>query len=193
MQATTINNLKGIDQFGQDDKQGKALKKDAQLRARNLKRYINQCTVAKAQCERRIKMLGGPDYTNPGGTEIKQTGQEKVKPTQKLSKPQAKVLSFTEVMDNSLARSFFMLFLQNKTGSKNMLMLVPTCLCAWFRGLGVCMVQGYASGCVVQGGGMSGLKYTPNPPQIQSSTVWGILHLQLHVYDIRSCLNLSFL
>ena len=121
MQATTINNLKGIDQFGQDDKQGKALKKDAQLRARNLKRYINQCTVAKSQCERRIKMLGGPDYTNHGGTEIIQAGQEKVKPTNKLSKSQAKVLSFPEVMDNSLARSFFMLFLQNKTGSKNML------------------------------------------------------------------------
>ena len=124
MQATTINNLKGIDQFGQDDKQGKALKKDAQLRARNLKRYINQCTVAKSQCERRIKLLGGPDYTNHGGSEIKQTGQEKVKLSQKLSQPKAKVLSFTEVMENSLARSFFMLFLQNKTRSKNTLRLV---------------------------------------------------------------------
>lgn len=121
MQATTINNLKGIDQFGQDNKQGKAMKKDAQLRARNLKRYINQCTVAKSQCERRIKLLGGPDYTNHGAAEIKQAGQEKVKPARKVSKTQAKVMSFTEVMDNSLARSFFMLFPQNKTGSKNML------------------------------------------------------------------------
>lgn len=138
MQATTINNLKGIDQFGQDDKQGKAMKKDAQLRARNLKRYINQCTVAKSQCERRIKMLGGPDYTNPGGTEMKLAGQEKVKLPQKLSKPQAKVLSFTEVMDNSLARSFFMVFLQNKTGSKNMLRLVWTCLHA-------CLAEGCES------------------------------------------------
>ena len=123
MQATTINNLKGIDQFGQDDKQGKALKKDAQLRARNLKRYINQCTVAKSQCERRIKLLGGPDYTNHGAADVKQTRQENVKPVHKVTKSQAKVLSFTEVMDNSLARSFFMLFLQNKTGSKNMLRL----------------------------------------------------------------------
>ena len=121
MQATTINNLKGIDQFGQDDKQGKALKKDVQLRARNLKRYINQCTVAKSQCERRIKLLGGPDYTNNGATEIRQARQEKIKPAHKVAKPQAKVLSFSEVMENSLARSFFMLFLQNKTGSKNML------------------------------------------------------------------------
>lgn len=32
------------------------------LRARNMKRYINQLTVAKKQCEKRIRMLGGPDY-----------------------------------------------------------------------------------------------------------------------------------
>ena len=128
MQATTINNLKGIDQFRQDDKQGKALKKDAQLRARNLKLYIKQCTVAKSQCERRIKLLGGPDYTNHGAAETKQAGQEKTKTAQKAAKTQAKVLSFTEVMDNSLARSFFMLFLQNKTGSKNMLRYSNTSL-----------------------------------------------------------------
>ncbi|XP_074620762.1 sorting nexin-25-like isoform X1 [Acropora palmata] len=121
MQATTINNLKGIDQFGQDNKQGKAAKKDVQLRARNLKRYINQCTVAKSQCERRIKLLGGPDYTNHRTAEKKLAGQEKVKASQKPSKTHSKVLSFNEVMENSLARSFFMLFLQNKTGSKNML------------------------------------------------------------------------
>ena len=73
-------------------------------------------------------MLGGPDYTHPGGTEGKQAGEEKVKLPQKLSKPQAKVLSFTEVMENSLAKSFFMMFLQNKTSSKNMLRLVWACL-----------------------------------------------------------------
>lgn len=27
-----------------------------------MKRYINQLTVAKKQCEKRIRMLGGPDY-----------------------------------------------------------------------------------------------------------------------------------
>lgn len=32
------------------------------LRARNMKRYINQLTVAKKQCEKRIRLLGGPDY-----------------------------------------------------------------------------------------------------------------------------------
>lgn len=32
------------------------------LRARNMKRYINQLTVAKKQCEKRIRLLGGPAY-----------------------------------------------------------------------------------------------------------------------------------
>lgn len=32
------------------------------LRARNMKRYINQLTVAKKQCEKRIRVLGGPAY-----------------------------------------------------------------------------------------------------------------------------------
>ena len=32
------------------------------LRARNMKRYINQLSVAKKQCEKRIRLLGGPNY-----------------------------------------------------------------------------------------------------------------------------------
>ena len=39
----------------------KAMKTDL-LRARNMKRYINQLTVAKKQCEKRIWLLGGPNY-----------------------------------------------------------------------------------------------------------------------------------
>lgn len=41
------------------------------LRARDMKRYINQLTVAKKQCEKRIRLLGGPNYENneEGGTE----------------------------------------------------------------------------------------------------------------------------
>lgn len=34
------------------------------LRARDMKRYINQLTVAKKQCEKRIRLLGGPSYDN---------------------------------------------------------------------------------------------------------------------------------
>ena len=29
-----------------------------------MKRYINQLTVAKKQCEKRIRLLGGPNYEN---------------------------------------------------------------------------------------------------------------------------------
>lgn len=46
------------------DSKGKetaAMKADL-LRARNVKRYINQLTVAKKQCEKRIRLLGGPAY-----------------------------------------------------------------------------------------------------------------------------------
>lgn len=41
------------------------------LRARDMKRYINQLTVAKKQCEKRIRLLGGPNYENneEGGTD----------------------------------------------------------------------------------------------------------------------------
>lgn len=115
MQATTINNLKGIEKQTQSDK---SLNKDTQLRARNLKRYINQCTVAKAQCEKRIKLLGGPDYSS----HTVESKSDERKPSKAGNrKGPSKVLSFSEIMDNSLARSFFMLYLQNSTSSKNML------------------------------------------------------------------------
>jgi len=48
------------------DRKGKesaAMKADL-LRARDMKRYINQLTVAKKQCEKRIRLLGGPNYEN---------------------------------------------------------------------------------------------------------------------------------
>lgn len=47
-----------------------AMKADL-LRARDMKRYINQLTVAKKQCEKRIRLLGGPNYENneEGGTD----------------------------------------------------------------------------------------------------------------------------
>ncbi|EDO37987.1 predicted protein, partial [Nematostella vectensis] len=109
MQATTINNLRGIEKQNQQT-DNQPLNKDAQLRTRNLKRYINQCTVAKAQCEKRIKLLGKPSTTP----------EQKPKPTNKVTGP-TKMLSFAEIMDNSLARSFFMSFLQNHTHSRNLL------------------------------------------------------------------------
>uniref|UniRef100_A0AAY4BFY6 Sorting nexin-25 n=1 Tax=Denticeps clupeoides TaxID=299321 RepID=A0AAY4BFY6_9TELE len=57
-QATTINSLP---QVKKNKGKEKAIKTDL-LRARNMKRYINQLTVAKKQCEKRICLLGGPNY-----------------------------------------------------------------------------------------------------------------------------------
>lgn len=105
MQATSINNLKGLDHHG---KQNQLHDKGEMLRARNLKRYINQCTVAKAQCEKRIKMLGGPDYTNDGADDMKDDGNSS---RRKLQTKRQKTLTYAEIIDNSLARSYFMQFL----------------------------------------------------------------------------------
>lgn len=115
MQATSINNLKGLDHHG---KPTQSYDKGEMLRARNLKRYINQCTVAKAQCEKRIKMLGGPDYTNHGADEVKDDGI--VVSRRKLNTKRQKVLTYAEIIDNSLARSYFLQFLDHN-GAGNML------------------------------------------------------------------------
>lgn len=106
MQATSINNLKGLDHHG---KQGQSYDKGEMLRSRNLKRYINQCTVAKSQCEKRIKMLGGPDYANHGTDGV--IDDSNTLPRRKLNAKRKKVLTYSEIIDNSLARSYFMQFL----------------------------------------------------------------------------------
>uniref|UniRef100_A0A672GMF1 Sorting nexin 25 n=1 Tax=Salarias fasciatus TaxID=181472 RepID=A0A672GMF1_SALFA len=69
--ATTISSLPQLKK--QKERKGKesaAMKADL-LRARDMKRYINQLTVAKKQCEKRIRLLGGPNYENneEGGAE----------------------------------------------------------------------------------------------------------------------------
>lgn len=51
------------------------------LRARDMKRYINQLTVAKKQCEKRIRLLGGPNYENNeegGGDDSDEPQSQKV-------------------------------------------------------------------------------------------------------------------
>ncbi|XP_028834416.1 sorting nexin-25-like isoform X1 [Denticeps clupeoides] len=60
-QATTINSLPQVKKNKESKGKEKAIKTDL-LRARNMKRYINQLTVAKKQCEKRICLLGGPNY-----------------------------------------------------------------------------------------------------------------------------------
>ena len=115
MQATVIHNQKYTDTLdGGSEKKNKKNKRDA-LRDRNLKRYINQCRVAKSQCEKKIRNLGGPDYRIYGlghGQPIQETGQKPSKTQQRNRRSTTKLLTFMEIMDNSLARSYFMLYLQ---------------------------------------------------------------------------------
>ncbi|KAM4837327.1 sorting nexin-25 isoform 1-T1 [Thomomys bottae] len=59
IQATTISSFPQLKRH--KGKESAAMKADL-LRARNMKRYINQLTVAKKQCEKRIRLLGGPSY-----------------------------------------------------------------------------------------------------------------------------------
>uniref|UniRef100_F1RSX9 Sorting nexin 25 n=2 Tax=Sus scrofa TaxID=9823 RepID=F1RSX9_PIG len=59
IQATTISTFPQLKRH--KGKETAAMKADL-LRARNMKRYINQLTVAKKQCEKRIRNLGGPSY-----------------------------------------------------------------------------------------------------------------------------------
>ncbi|KAL3879426.1 hypothetical protein ACJMK2_031724 [Sinanodonta woodiana] len=103
MQATTINNLKKA-QGSSSDKQGspKSLSKGELLKARNLKRYINQLTVAKSRCEKKIYSLGGPDY---------KYYTEDI-PDETPILPGQKVFSFAVIMDSPSGREYFMSYLK---------------------------------------------------------------------------------
>lgn len=114
MQATSVHNLKDL--HVNESAYGQSTDKGERLRARNLKRYINQCTVAKAQCEKRIKMLGGPDYFMQNSDNIVPEDDGSKRKKQKKDK----ILSYSEIIENSLARSYFMQFLGHN-GAKHLL------------------------------------------------------------------------
>lgn len=103
IQATTIDNIKkeqGTDSAKEGSPKGKA--KGDLLKARNLKRYINQLKIAKSKCEKRIHSMGGPDYKYYECDDAQSTP----------SIPGQKVLSFVEIMDSPSARDEFKRFLQ---------------------------------------------------------------------------------
>ncbi|XP_060102448.1 sorting nexin-25 isoform X2 [Heteronotia binoei] len=62
VQATTISSFPQMKRQKESKGKETAAMKADHLRARNMKRYINQLTVAKKQCEKRIRLLGGPAY-----------------------------------------------------------------------------------------------------------------------------------
>ncbi|KAF3837941.1 hypothetical protein F7725_009709 [Dissostichus mawsoni] len=100
--ATTISSLPQLKK--QKDRKGKesaAMKADL-LRARDMKRYINHLTVAKKQCEKRIRLLGGPNYENSeeGGAEDSDDPQSQ------------KILQFDDILCNPGYREHFRLYME---------------------------------------------------------------------------------
>ncbi|XP_051472727.1 sorting nexin-25 isoform X2 [Apus apus] len=102
VQATTISNIPQVKR--QKDSKGKetaAMKADL-LRARNVKRYINQLTVAKKQCEKRIRLLGGPAYD-----------QQEDGISEEGDGPQSqKILQFEEILANPSYREHFRIYME---------------------------------------------------------------------------------
>uniref|UniRef100_A0A2K5NJA5 Sorting nexin 25 n=1 Tax=Cercocebus atys TaxID=9531 RepID=A0A2K5NJA5_CERAT len=72
------------------------------LRARNMKRYINQLTVAKKQCEKRIRNLGGPAYD-----------QQEDGALEEGEGPQSqKILQFEDILANTFYREHFGMYME---------------------------------------------------------------------------------
>uniref|UniRef100_A0A8C9IYV9 Sorting nexin 25 n=1 Tax=Panthera tigris altaica TaxID=74533 RepID=A0A8C9IYV9_PANTA len=72
------------------------------LRARNMKRYINQLTVAKKQCEKRIRILGGPAYD-----------QQEDGALDEGEGPQSqKILQFEDILANTFYREHFRMYME---------------------------------------------------------------------------------
>nr|XP_040029969.1 sorting nexin-25 [Gasterosteus aculeatus aculeatus] len=100
--ATTISSLPQLKK--QKERKGKesaAMKADL-LRARDMKRYINQLTVAKKQCEKRIRLLGGPNYENSeeGGADDSDEPHSQ------------KILQFDDILCNPCYREHFRLYME---------------------------------------------------------------------------------
>ncbi|KAF5922430.1 hypothetical protein HPG69_009474 [Diceros bicornis minor] len=72
------------------------------LRARNMKRYINQLTVAKKQCEKRIRTLGGPAYDQ----------QEDGALDEGEGPPSQKILQFEDILANTFYREHFRMYME---------------------------------------------------------------------------------
>ncbi|XP_036984788.2 sorting nexin-25 [Artibeus jamaicensis] len=99
IQATTISSFPQPKRH--KGKETAAMKADL-LRARNMKRYINQLTVAKKQCEKRIRTLGGPAYD-----------QQEDGALDEGEGPQSqKILQFEEILANAFYREPFRTYME---------------------------------------------------------------------------------
>ncbi|XP_069349844.1 sorting nexin-25 isoform X2 [Eulemur rufifrons] len=99
IQATTISSFPQMKRH--KGKETAAMKADL-LRARNMKRYINQLTVAKKQCEKRIRTLGGPAYD-----------QQEEGALDEGEGPQSqKILQFEDILANTFYREHFRRYME---------------------------------------------------------------------------------
>uniref|UniRef100_A0A4X2KA36 Sorting nexin 25 n=1 Tax=Vombatus ursinus TaxID=29139 RepID=A0A4X2KA36_VOMUR len=99
IQATTISSFPQLKRH--KGKETAAMKADL-LRARNMKRYINQLTVAKKQCEKRIRLLGGPAYD-----------QQEDGASDEGEGPQSqKILQFEDILANPSYRDHFRIYME---------------------------------------------------------------------------------
>lgn len=99
--ATTIDNLKK-EQGSMSDRANPTPGtpgKGELLMGRNLKRYINQLSVAKNKCEKRLHKLGGPEYK---AYDLQSDSME----------TSQKVMSFQEIMESTSAREEFSKYLK---------------------------------------------------------------------------------
>ncbi|XP_035148419.1 sorting nexin-25 isoform X3 [Callithrix jacchus] len=99
IQATTISSFPQLKRH--KGKETAAMKADL-LRARNMKRYINQLTVAKKQCEKRIRVLGGPAYDQQedGALDEGEASQTQ------------KILQFEDILANTFYREHFGMYME---------------------------------------------------------------------------------
>ncbi|KAF8787862.1 Sorting nexin-25 like protein [Argiope bruennichi] len=75
------------------------------LQARNLNRYLNQLHFARAQCEKRLKAIGGPDYVSSSKVASENLSRN-------IYMPGQKVLSMSVIMQSAFCRRYLSKFLQ---------------------------------------------------------------------------------
>ncbi|PIK36408.1 putative sorting nexin-25 [Apostichopus japonicus] len=109
MHATILDDLKKTRKL-EADKIPKGNSKSDLLRARNLKRYINQCKVAKTHCEKRVQLVGGAAYGSYFTTSSTETGP----------KPHQRLLSLDEILADEMGRDLLKIFL-TKEGKEDLL------------------------------------------------------------------------
>ncbi|XP_062991564.1 sorting nexin-25 isoform X4 [Elgaria multicarinata webbii] len=102
VQATTISSFPQLKRQKESKGKETAAMKADHLRARNMKRYINQLTVAKKQCEKRIRLLGGPAYDQPDDGIFEDSDG-----------PQSqKILQFEDILCNPSYRQHFRIYME---------------------------------------------------------------------------------